>query len=364
MATSPPPESPVEQRRPPQPAAEAAAPKVPPPAPVSKELAVVPTHKVGRHLVYDQYPEAYDVLMSRHDCTSVETALRAIAAELANGHRGSDAAHLGLRVADLGCGTGRLARMVLPVTSNLFATDAAVAMLRRFRERLFNDVPDAHVVGPSPPVPGNSKPYRLHVTLGPSTFEAFLDPWMNSAAPGAVRCPCGECQKTGNAAPPFAEPVAANYRLTTSDAGPFDLVMCGWSLSFVMTAQWGYARWHESVYRAVSAMVASVDPATGGVVCIVETLGNFSDTPVRKNSLHAYLSDVCGFEQTWCRTDYKFRDGAEAARLITFFFGAKVAEKVAASEDPALLKECTGIWVKRVPAAAERASAASAARLE
>ena len=124
-----------------------------------------------------------------------------------------------------------------------------------------------------------------------------------------------------------------------------------------MTAKWGETRWHDEIYRCVARMAGAISLERGGAICIVETLGNFSDEPVRKNSLHAYFSDVLGFSLEWCRTDYTFQSAEEARRLLTFFFGAKVADRVAASDDPLRLKECTGIWTKRfAPTAAPSGS--------
>ena len=352
----------------PQPPAEpravtsAAAPSLP------AEVAVVPNHKVGRHLVYDKYPAAYDVLMSRHDCSAVQAALWAEARRLlAPTKEASEPAQEpaepspSLRVADLGCGTGRLALMLLPWARHLFAADAAMPMVARCVERVAALVPEArpHVYheGTTPPTAAAAGDEPRSAVMAHCAFEE-LAPLPEAVAKerglSPVKCPCAECLAAlvtqGEAAvatPPTIGPVAG-YALHAgaSSGGPQDMVVAGWSLSFVMTAQWGNTRWHDVIFRTIASMAAALDPARG-VVAVVETLGNFSEEPVRRNSLHTYLATVLGFTQSWCRTDYVFTSEEEARRLVTFFFGSKVAERLAGTKDPTRLLECTGIWVRR-----------------
>eukprot|EP00672_Neobodo_designis_P001420 CAMPEP_0174867132 /NCGR_PEP_ID=MMETSP1114-20130205/63412_1 /TAXON_ID=312471 /ORGANISM="Neobodo designis, Strain CCAP 1951/1" /LENGTH=367 /DNA_ID=CAMNT_0016102309 /DNA_START=61 /DNA_END=1160 /DNA_ORIENTATION=+ len=323
------------------------------------DVALVPNHKVGRHLVYDRYPEAYDVLMSRHDCAGVLALLNAEARRVAGLREDAPPAPT-LRIADLGCGTGRLALMLLPWARRLFAADAAAPMVARCVERVAAADAALRPQLYGAPASGSEEHGRSAVMARCAFEELAALPNDVAAARGMDGgCPCAECARAAKAddgaatdgapsKPRVIGPVAG-YSVHPGAAGwgGLDMVVCGWSLSFVMTAQWGNTRWHDVVFRTVSAMVAALDASKGGVVCVVETLGNFSEAPVRRNSLHAYLANVLGFSQAWCRTDYVFTSAEEARRLVTFFFGAKVAERLAGTADPARLLECTGVWVRR-----------------
>ena len=170
-----------------------------------------------------------------------------------------------------------------------------------------------------------------------------------------------------------------------------DLILCGWSLSSVMTGSGGWGDpsvWQPRVRAVLASWHGMIDPATGGCIFVTETLGNFSDTPVRHNPLHDFIesddSPQLGFRRLrWCRTDYVFLGEEECDRLCTFFFGKKTAQRVlqvhreqcsqskveagniqaaensvpenestiSSRSDERLIrfKECTGIWVKWVP---------------
>ena len=68
-------------------------------------------------------------------------------------------------------------------------------------------------------------------------------------------------------------------------------------------------------------------------------------TPHPPEELSAYYAALAeaGFSSTWIRTDYRFASPDEAEELTRFFFGAELAERVAA-ERLVVLPECTGIW--------------------
>jgi hypothetical protein len=125
-----------------------------------------------------------------------------------------------------------------------------------------------------------------------------------------------------------------------------------------MTAEWGVDRWHSSVRRVCAALEAMLDPRTGGTVVVVETLGSFTSTPTRKNAFHAFLESEMGFARlgpltdsdgaAYLRTDYNFPDMETGARMVRFFFGPAQEAKYRAA-GTAVMEECTGVWVKRVP---------------
>jgi hypothetical protein len=127
-------------------------------------------------------------------------------------------------------------------------------------------------------------------------------------------------------------------------------IVCAWSLSFVMRAQWGGDRWHAAVRGTVESMLGLLDNSTGdAALIIVETLGSGTTVPTRRNVMMELLEPM-GFAKTWVRTDYVFESVAEGEALCRFFFARGTAEKFAASGSLSL-PECTGIWTLIKPAA-------------
>lgn len=124
----------------------------------------------------------------------------------------------------------------------------------------------------------------------------------------------------------------------------FQMIVCAWSLSFVMRAQWGGDRWHHAVSTTIRSMLAALDTTlSDAVLVIVETLGNGCTEPTRHNTLMTYLEEQFGFERVWIRTDYIFASSEEAFQMCRFFFAKGVAEKLQESQATAL-PECTGVW--------------------
>jgi hypothetical protein len=198
-----------------------------------------------------------------------------------------------------------------------------------------------------------------------------------AAAAAAVATATAAATESSSSSP------SATATVASSQIGRHDVVVCAWALSHVMSAQWGGTRWHDSVKRCVDAMVALIDPRTGGAVFVIETLGTDTTVPTRSNSLHQFLEEVCGFERPprVVRTDYHFESLEQGERMCRFFFGdevrAKFAKRYAAAPEaaataedddsdaagaptPFVLNEVTGIWIRRVPAVAAAVSTAAA----
>ena len=186
-------------------------------------------------------------------------------------------------VVELGAGTGRLTRLLLPSASFVLAIDIARPMLETARSMLA------------------------------TTSKAG---WQLAEA--------DNCQL----------PVASSR---------VDISLAGWSLGHF--TGWYGASWPAEIGQAVAEMKRVLRP--GGVAIILETLGTGRTTPQPPTpalaSYYAYLQDVQGFQHTWLRTDYRFASLSEAVELTGFFFGAELAERVAA-ENLLILPECTGFW--------------------
>lgn len=170
-----------------------------------------------------------------------------------------------------------------------------------------------------------------------------------------------EQEAGGGAACSCSFEVADLRQLPLAD-GSLDLVVAGWSLSYLKSEheEW-YAdgsyggAWREEVDAALAEMDRVL--AEGGVAVVLETQGTAADTPRRAGShLYAHFRE-CGFEESLVRTDYRFPSRREAVEQLRFFFGKGTANRAeamlgaaaAGSEDDGavVVPECTGLWWRR-----------------
>ncbi|MCI0399127.1 MAG: methyltransferase domain-containing protein [Chloroflexi bacterium] len=222
--------------------------------------------------IYAHHAAGYDELVAREDYRGhLRPALEAIR-PLA-----------GLRVVELGAGTGRLTRLLAPAVGRLLACDLSAHMLATARARLAG--------------------------LALANWELA---------------------------------VADNRQLPVAD-GAADLALAGWSLGHF--CGWYPDTWRQEIGRAVAEMKRAVPP--GGTVVILETLGTGRESPRPPTpalaDYYAWLEQEHGFAASWVRTDYRFASPAEAERLTQFFFGEELAGRVRA-EGLVVLPECTGLW--------------------
>lgn len=188
-----------------------------------------------------------------------------------------------LDIIELGAGTGRLTRLLLPAARLVLAMDIARPMLETAQRQL--------------------------ATVGPARWQL----------------------------------VEADNRRLPVVGGRADMVIAGWSLGHF--TGWYRADWPAEIGRVVAEMKRVLRP--GGVVAILETLGTGRTTPQPPTpalaDYYSFLQETHGFQYTWLRTDYQFASLAEAIELTSFFFGSELADRVAA-ENLLILPECTGLW--------------------
>jgi ubiquinone/menaquinone biosynthesis C-methylase UbiE len=136
--------------------------------------------------------------------------------------------------------------------------------------------------------------------------------------------------------------VAENGRLPVADNSA-DLAIAGWSIGH--QTGWHPDDWPQRVDRVVTEMKRVLRP--GGTAVILETLGTGRENPQPPTpalaDYYARLETLHDFRQKWIRTDYRYQSVDEAETLTRFFFGAKLADRIA-SDKITLLPECTGIW--------------------
>jgi ubiquinone/menaquinone biosynthesis C-methylase UbiE len=220
--------------------------------------------------IYSQQAEQYERLICYEDCLqNIPRALKRIAP------------FNGLDVVELGAGTGRLTRLLAPVTNSIHAFDISVPMLNVAVDRLRN--------------------------------AGFLG-W---------------------------DVALADHRSLPLKDKVADVAISGWSICYLVT--WSRNTWRSEVDRALAEMERVLRP--GGKIILLETLGTGYQTPCPPEHLAGYYDYLaaCGFASTWIRTDYQFASLAEAEALIRFFFGDEMAQKVV-EENKTRVPECTGIW--------------------
>jgi ubiquinone/menaquinone biosynthesis C-methylase UbiE len=192
----------------------------------------------------------------------------------------------GLDVLDLGAGTGRLAALLAPGARSVLAFDLSRHMLDKARDKL--------------------------LALGT----------------GARRLA-----------------VAADHRHLPLPSGAADLIVSGWSVSYV-------ANWYPDTWRReLEAWLGEAHRVLrqGAHIILLESLGTGNESPVRLPHL-AYFYDWlerAGFAMTWIRTDYRFETPVLANELASFFFGEEMKPRI--KRGPMItLPECTGVWWKQV----------------
>jgi ubiquinone/menaquinone biosynthesis C-methylase UbiE len=188
-------------------------------------------------------------------------------------------------VLDLGAGTGRLACLLAPLVAHVHAFDIAPDMLRVCRQKL---------------------------------TESGLTNW---------------------------EINIADHRQLPVDDGSADLIVSGWSVSYL--AVWNPDSWRAELDKALVEMQRVLKP--GGFIVLFESLGTGNESPVRLEHLKNFYPwlEEAGFQEKWIRTDYQFESLREAEYLSRFFFGNELADKVRQNRW-VILPECTGVWWKTV----------------
>lgn len=224
--------------------------------------------------IYRDHAEQYDELVSAEDYEgNLPRALDGIARVD------------GATVVDVGTGTGRIARLVLPRAATVIGVEPSPAMLAVAHARL--------------------------AATGRTNFQ------LHRASASAL---------------PLSTGLA-------------DVAIAGWV--FGHFRHWMESGWREAVGSALAEMERVVRP--GGAVIVIETLGTGTRTAGPPNDAlaeyYAWLEGPMRFSRTEIRTDYEFPEVTTAARVSRFFFGERILAAIETGHDGrARIPESTGIW--------------------
>lgn len=226
--------------------------------------------------IYATQAAKYDAMVSREDHEgNILTAIEAIVSLQQ------------CDVVEMGAGTGRLTRLLVPKVKSLHAYDVSPQMLKIAQQ-----------------------------TLTPMGY----DNWQLSESD--------------------------NRNLNAPDSSA-DLCIAGWSFGHATT--WYGDNWQTEIEKSINEMERVLKK--GGTAIILETMGTGQETPAAPNDIlaayYGWLITRKGFSYTWIRTDYKFESVEEADELTRFFFGDALADRIV-HEGITHLPECTGIWWKLV----------------
>lgn len=187
----------------------------------------------------------------------------------------------GLDVLDLGAGTGRLACLLAPFVQTMLAFDLSLHMLGIARDKM-----------------------RRFTRRN----------WLTAAC---------------------------DHRLLPLTARAADLIVSGWSVSYVTV--WNPLRWREEADAWLAEARRVLCP--GGFIILFESLGTGNESPQRLAHLENFYGwlDEVGFKNKWIRTDYKFESPGVASEVAGFFFGDEMKARIM-RERMTILPECTGVW--------------------
>lgn len=189
----------------------------------------------------------------------------------------------GARIADVGAGTGRLARLFAARCRHMHLIDRAAPMLEVARDRL------AAI--------GLADKITVH---------------------------------------------HADARELPLDDESVDIAMAGWV--FGHFRHWMPDGWRAEVDAALAEMRRVV--VAGGPIVVIETLGTGHEVPRQRSILEEYFAHLegeHGFERSWIRTDYEFADVSTAASVMGGFFGEELVARIR-SEAWCRVPECTALF--------------------
>lgn len=127
-----------------------------------------------------------------------------------------------------------------------------------------------------------------------------------------------------------------------------DIFIEGWSFGHSMLD--AGAQFKQTFLNIEQQIYRNLKPQ--GQIILIETMGTYQETAAAPIPLleefYAFLEQECQYQKQVISTDYLFKDPSEAARIMGFFFGEAMAEKIRKNKK-CIIPEFTGIWSKTLP---------------
>lgn len=128
--------------------------------------------------------------------------------------------------------------------------------------------------------------------------------------------------------------------------GAFEIFIEGWAFGHTVS---DHSDDIEGVVkRLVEPVFRLIKP--NGHICFIETLGTNTVLPKAPNetlaAFYTILENKYAFKRVEVDTSYRFESNEEAQRIMGFFFGPDMAEKVKKS-GKSIIPEWTGIWHRK-----------------
>jgi ubiquinone/menaquinone biosynthesis C-methylase UbiE len=125
----------------------------------------------------------------------------------------------------------------------------------------------------------------------------------------------------------------------------FDAVTAGWALGHFQS--WYQDDWQTQAGYVIREMMRVVTPGGVLIIIETLTTGSLIPAPPTAGlaAYYAWLEGEWGFKRQEIQTDYQFQDLDEAVKMVDFFFGSALAENVR-KNNWVRLPEWTGVWSK------------------
>ncbi len=136
--------------------------------------------------------------------------------------------------------------------------------------------------------------------------------------------------------------IADNINLPRLDR-KFDIFIEGWSFGHSITQH------EDAVAETVQTLLSGArrNLRAGGTIIIMETLGTCTARPQSPHpaldQFYTLLKTQYHFREKIIQTDYRFSTAGDAQRILGFFFGDEMKERVCA-HGGCIIPEWTGIW--------------------
>ena len=125
-----------------------------------------------------------------------------------------------------------------------------------------------------------------------------------------------------------------------------DIFIEGWSFGHTIVEN------NNDIQSTTEEIINNIwrNTTVDSVKVIIDTLGtNVNEPEEINNDLNQFynlLEEEYGFQRTILKTDYKFDDYRQAAKIMGFFFGEEIVRGIIERKSK-IVPEYTGIWIKR-----------------